>query len=110
MGVFNSQLIKPLHTAFLNSINLSEYRIRIKFDKDPLAVEQNNYLTKNLNFYIVCDLDAWSRNLTNNFRFKNCLFGATNIVNNSDKERYVYVHSGYRITFDSAGSWCCDNL
>ena len=31
------------------------------------------------------------------------MFGATNIVKNSDQEKYVY--SGYRITFDSAGSW-----
>ena len=33
---------------------------------------------------------------------KNCLFGATNIVKNSDKEKFEY--SGYGITFDSAGS------
>ena len=42
-----------------------------------------------------------------NFKFKNCLIGACNIVKNSDKEKYVY--SGYRITFDSAGSWSFDN-
>ena len=42
-GVFNSKL-KPLFTAFFNSIKLSEYRTGIKFDKDHLAVEQNNYL------------------------------------------------------------------
>ena len=47
-GVFNSKL-KPLYTASLNSIEFSEYRIEIKFDKDSLPVEQNNYLTK-----IVC--------------------------------------------------------
>ena len=29
------------------------------------------------------------------------LFGATNIVKNSDKEKYVY--TGYGTTFDSAG-------
>ena len=29
-----------LYTAFLNIIKLSENRIGIKFDKDPLAVEQ----------------------------------------------------------------------
>ena len=79
----------------------------IKFDKDPLAVEQNNYLTKIVNVYIVYDLDAWLRNPTNNFKFKNCLFGATNIVKNSDKEKYVY--SGYGITFDSGGSRSFDN-
>ena len=47
------------------------------------------------------DLDAWPKNPTNNFKFKTCLFRATNIVKNSDKEKYVY--SGYAITFDSAG-------
>ena len=45
---FNSKL-KPLYTAFLNSIKHSKYRIGIKFDKDHLAVEQNNYLSKILN-------------------------------------------------------------
>ena len=47
-GVYNSKL-KPFYTAFLHSIKLSGYRIGIKFDKDPLAVEQNKYLSKNVN-------------------------------------------------------------
>ena len=47
-----------MYTPYLNSIELSEYRMRIKFDKDPLAVEQNSYLTKIVNVYIVYDLDA----------------------------------------------------
>ena len=52
----------------------------VKFDKDLLAVEQYNYLNKNVNLYIVYDLGAWSRTPTNNFNLKNCLFGATNTV------------------------------
>ena len=84
------------------SIKASEYRIRIKFDKNPLHVEQNNYLTKIVNAYVVYDLDAWPRNCTNNFKFKNGLFGASNISKNSYKEKYVY--RGYGITFDTAGS------
>ena len=44
-GVYNSKL-KPLYAAFLHSIKLFEYRIGIKFDKNPLGVEQNNYLSK----------------------------------------------------------------
>ena len=64
-------------------------------------------MTKIVKFYLVYDLDAWPRNPTNNFKFKNCLFGATNIVKNSDKEKYVY--SGYVIKVDSAGSWSFDN-
>ena len=90
----------------LHSIKLSGYRIGIKFDKDPLAVEQNNYLIKIVNVYIAYDLDAWLRHPTNNCKFKNCLFGVTNIVKNSNKE---YVYSGYETTFDSAGSWGTDN-
>ena len=77
--MYNSKL-KQGYTAFFHSIKLSGYRIAIKFDKDPLPVEQNNYLTKIVNVYIVYDLDAWLRNPTNNFKFKNCLFGATNVV------------------------------
>ena len=79
----------------------------IKFDKDPFAVEQSNFLTKIVNVYIVYDLGAWPGNLTNNFKFKNCLYGANSIVKNSDEEKYVY--SGYRITLDSAGWWSLDN-
>ena len=78
-GLYTSKL-KPLYTAFLRSIKLYIYRIGIKFDEDPLTVEQSNYLTKIATVYIVYDLDAWPRNPTNNFKFRNCLFRATSIV------------------------------
>ena len=57
----------------------------MKFDKDPLALEQNNYTSKIANVYIVCDLDAWPRNPTSNFKFKSCLSGSTSIVKNCDE-------------------------
>ena len=41
MGV-NSATLKPSCTKLLHNINLSSYTVGIKFDKDPLAVEQNN--------------------------------------------------------------------
>ena len=44
-----------------------------------------------------------STNLVNNFLLQNCLFGATNIVKISDKNKYVY--SGYGRALDGAGSW-----
>ena len=50
--------LKSLYTAFLHSINFSGYRMGIKFDIGPLAVERNNYLSKIVNVYIVYDLDA----------------------------------------------------
>ena len=59
----------------------------IKFEKDTLAVEQNNYLTEMVNVYTASDLDGWPRNSTNNLKCKNCLPGATNIVKNSGKEK-----------------------
>ena len=43
----------------------------IEFDRDPLAVEWNNYFNKFLNFYIAYDLEFWPRNVTSNFKFKN---------------------------------------
>ena len=98
--------IKPLYTAFLHIIKLSGYKIGIKLDNSSLAVEQINHLTEIVNVYIFYDLDAWPRNYTNNFKFKNCLFGPTIIVRNNDKEKYVC--SGYRITVDSADSWSFD--
>ena len=87
----------------MHSIKLSQYKIGIKFDKDPLAVEQNNYLIKFVNVCIDYNLVVWSKNLTSNFRFKNCLFRTTSAVKTSDKENYIY--RGYGITFGSAGSW-----
>ena len=53
------------------------------------AVEQN-YLTKIANVYIVFDLDAWLKNPTINFKFKDSLFRATNIIKKvSNKKKYV---------------------
>ena len=85
-GAFNSKL-KPLYTAFLHNTKLCECGIGIRFDKDPLDTEQKNYLSEIVNVYIAYDLDAWPRNSTNNLKFEICLFGATNIVQNSDKEK-----------------------
>ena len=33
----------------MNSLKLSGHKVRIKFDKDSLAAEQNNYSTKIVN-------------------------------------------------------------
>ena len=98
-GVYISKL-KPLNTVFLCSIKLCGYKVGTKYDKDPLVVEQNNYETKIVNTYIVYKLDAWPRNPSNNFTFKNCLFGVTSVVKNNDEEKWVY--SCYGITFGSA--------
>ena len=56
-GAYNSKL-KPLYTAFLHDIKLSGYRIGTKFDKNPIAADENNYWIKIVNVNIVYDLDA----------------------------------------------------
>ena len=56
-------------------------------------------MSKIVNVYIVYDLDAWPTNPTNNFKFKNCLFGETSVLKNRDKEKYVHIGCG--VTFDS---------
>ena len=48
--------LKPLYTAFLNSIKISGHKVGIKFNKNPLAVEQENDTTKTVNAYSVYDL------------------------------------------------------
>ena len=90
-------IFNPLYTAFLYSIKLSACKMGIKFDKDPSAVEQNNYKRNIVNAYIVSDLDASPRYPTNNFKFKNCLFEATNVVKTVIKKSMC-------IVADSAGS------
>ena len=77
--------------------------MRIKLDKDPLAIEQSNYASKILNIYSAYDLDAWPKVRLRNFVIKPCLFGATSIVKNSDKEKWVY--SAYGIAFDGKVEW-----
>ena len=101
-GVYNSKL-KPLYTTFLHSIKLSGCNMEIKFEKHPLAVEQNNYLTKIANVYTVYDLATWPKISLQNFTLKNYLFGATNIVKHSDKDKWVY--SGYGMAFDGGDWW-----
>ena len=103
--MYNSKL-KQLYIDSLISINFSRYRKGIKFDQDPLAVEQNSYEIKIVNAYIVYDWDTWSKILSKNLKLKNCLLGAANIVKIVIKK---WVCSGYRIAFDGAGSWGSGN-
>ena len=46
----------------------------------------------------VYELNNWSRNPTNNFSPKNCLFGTVKSTRNADKSKFVF--NGAGITFD----------
>ena len=54
--------------------------MKIKFNKEPLAVEQNNCATKIVNAFIVYYLDIWLTNPPRNSTLKNCLFGVTRCI------------------------------
>ena len=84
---------------------LCGYKIGTQFKKS--VQNTTNYATKILNVYIAYDLDNWPRSPLYNFALKYCLFGATVIVRNSDKSKYLYID--YRIAFNGAGSWSFDN-
>ena len=47
-GVYTSKF-KSLYSAFLHNTKLCGYKVRIKFDKDPLTVEHINWATKIVN-------------------------------------------------------------
>ena len=64
-------------------------KIALQFDSTPLVANQNNYTTKTVNVYTVYYLDNWPKNPLRNFALKNCLFGAINIVKNSDKKMCI---------------------
>ena len=101
------RILNLSHYILFSCIAFSGYRMGIKLDKDSLAVEENGYLRKIVNVYIVYELDAWPRNPTNNFNFKSFILRATSVVKNKEKEKHVYM--GYGIIFSSAGSWIFDN-
>ena len=48
-----------------------------------------------------------TKNQVRNFTLKNCLFEATDIVKNSDKEKYI--NSDYGIEFDGKVKWSFGN-
>ena len=66
IGLYSS-IISPQYTHFLHSVKIFGYKMKIKFDGDPLVLGQNNYTTKAVSAYIVWDLDTWPKILFNNF-------------------------------------------
>ena len=52
-----------------------------------------------MNFFIVYELDTWSRDLNSGFTLKNCLFAGVTLAKSANPNKYV--HSGYGIGFDS---------
>ena len=66
-GLFKSSL-KPLFNPLPPSLKQFGYKVWIQFLDGFLIVENNNYLIKIVNVYIVYDLNHWPRNQLNILR------------------------------------------
>ena len=64
-------------------------------------------MIKIVNVYIVYEFYDWPKVPLKNVTLKNCLFGATNIVKNSDKDKWVFTR--YKIAFDGEDWWSFGN-
>ena len=73
----------------LTMSNLTNGTVTLKFNNSVLVQKHFSTLYSNfiLNLYIVYELNTWSRNRTNNFILKNCLFGTVKLKRNADKNK-----------------------
>ena len=60
------------------------------------AKKRNFHSTKQNNFFIVYELDTWSRDLNNDFTLKHCLCGCDYLAKNTNSDKYVLSGSGIR--------------
>ena len=74
---------------------------------EALVLQKKSLVLILVNFYIVYYLDAQSKITFRGLTLKNCLFGATNIVKNRDKEKYV---QSYGLAFGEKGEWNFGNV
>ena len=70
-------------------IKYINHKIGVQLNNSVLVVANNNYATKTVNIYIIFDLDNWPRNSLNSFILKNCLFGATIIVETNNNSMCI---------------------
>ena len=60
--------------------------------------KHNFYSSRKNNFFVIYELDTWSKDSNSEYFLEDCLFGSANLSKNSDLDKYVY--SGYGTGFD----------
>ena len=96
------EVIKALNNSLASTVKYSGKKVYAKFNGSCLKQDKITFNHgKTVNIYIVYDLKS---NL-NNFdpTLQNCLFGAIKLTKNNDIDKYKYF--GYRIGFDSKGTF-----
>ena len=100
----STETIDPPTASFSPLIDYVGNKIRVKFTGSCL--KQSSKLTcthgKVVNIYNVYELGASSSNV-NDPTLQNCLFGTVTLTKNADIDKYG--DSGYRIGFDTRGSF-----
>ena len=56
-----------------------------------------------VNYFIVYELDSWSRDLNTDFTLGDCLFGGVKLTKSIDPDKYSY--SSFGIGFDTRGQY-----
>ena len=118
-GVYVSKL--KTYTSFFHIIKLSGHRMGIKFDRDPLALEQNNYVNKIKNAYHAYDADTWpknplwngityygagSSNFGSNFAKNDVIFGVDNSSSpHADNRKHKFLVVGEGSTYGINGKF-----
>ena len=101
-GLSNENIMSPYTKSKSLSPKLVWYssRKKLKFKGSDLEEENKAAFTpKNVViFFIVYELDTWSRDINTDFTLKNCFFGSEKITKNADSDNYKYI--GYSIRFD----------
>ena len=75
------------------------FKLFLIFKERCLKQRNATFTPSNLIFFIVYELDIWSRDLHFDFTLKDYLFKGVKLAKDADPDKYSY--SGYGIGFDS---------
>ena len=104
---------KPLYTAnkiLSPRLLWNKSRLRLRFEGSCLKQEETSPFIRDniLNLFIVCELDAWSRDLHTDFTLKDSLFWAVKLTKNADPDKCFY--SAFEIGFYSHSLFSTPNF
>ena len=83
-GLFLEKLAPPTTTDNSLSPLISWYI------KGSCLTQKNATKTIFTIFFIVYELDKWSRDVSSDFSLKGCLFGGVKLAKNTDRDKYIY--------------------
>ena len=102
-GLSTEKLATPTTTDNTHSPSIKWYKnsnFCLIFKGSCLKPKNATFTSSDIiNYFVVYELDTWSRDLNSYFTLKGCLFGGVKLAKNADLDKYIY--SGYGSRFDS---------